>query len=110
DTKGFAKFLGITQKKMPKTKIVDRRNPANIELDFPYKPSLYMMRQLVVHSNKTSIREQLTPVDGAKKGPQYNSALIPYIWNQWDIETALQKSYSLRIAIERLREFVRHVN
>lgn len=108
DKSGFSRFLGIKESAIPALKQVDRRNPANVELQFKYKPSLYLMRELAVKSNNKLLSEQLKPRKGAKKGPEYNTALIPFIQNNWDIDSATKNSYSLRKAIKRINEFSPH--
>ena len=55
DKTGFSKFLGIKKEILPGLKKPDFRNPDNVELNFPYKPSLYMMRELAVKSSKKII-------------------------------------------------------
>lgn len=105
DKTGFSRFLGIKESDLPGLKQCDRRNPQNVELQFKYKPSLYLMRELAVKSNNKLLSEQLKPRLGAKKGPEYNTALIPFIQNNWDIESAAKNSYSLSKAIKRISEF-----
>jgi len=105
DKSGFAHFLGIPEDRMPGTRYLDRRNHENIELDFPYKPSLYMSRVLIPLSRNLRLREQLTPVAGARKGPGYNTTIVPYIRGIWNINTAMMNSFSLRKAVQRLVEY-----
>jgi len=105
DKAGFAKFLGIKENLIPGLKKLDFKNPDNVELKFSYKPSLYMMRELVSKSRNKVIVEQLTPRKGAKKGPEYNTALVPFIQKYWDIEAAVKNSYSLGKAVKRISEF-----
>lgn len=45
----------------------------------------------------------LTPKGLAKKGPEYNSALLPFISTKWDIQAAANQSHSLRKAIAHIR-------
>lgn len=104
DREGFAKWVGVSRRLIPETTLRDVHK--NIfELPFPYKPSLYMMRELAAHSRKTPIRDGLTPRLGAKKGPAYNATLTPFISDIWDVENAVQNSYSLSKAVQRLNEF-----
>lgn len=105
DKTGFSKFLGIKKEILPGLKKPDFRNPDNVELKFPYKPSLYMMRELAVKSSKKIIVQQLTPRKGAKKGPEYNTALLPFIQRYWNIDEAVKNSYSLGKAVKRITEF-----
>ena len=105
DKAGFSKYFGIKEDAIPGLKEKDRRNPENVELKFPYKPSLFLMRELAVKSNKKLLAEQLTPRVGAKKGPEYNTAIVPFIKEHWDIEAAVKNSYSLQKAVKRINEF-----
>ncbi len=105
DKQGFSEFLEISEEQLPDIRHIDFRNSENIELSFPYKPSLYLMRELAQRSPDVELKRQLTPRRFAKKGPEYNSALIPFIQNHWNIDAAAQNSYSLRKAIARISEF-----
>ena len=106
DKNGFAKFMKISKELLPDIKSLDaRKNPQNIELAFPCKPSLFMMMKLAQKSADKSLKEKLMPRAGAKKGPQYNSTLLPFVVNYWNIEAAMRNSYSLQKAVARIREF-----
>lgn len=107
DKQGFSKFLGIHESLLPEIKKLDFRNVENIELHFPYKPSLFLIRELVPASSHKNLVEQLTPRKGAKKGPEYNSAMLPFIEHHWNIDAAMLNSYILRKAVQRINEFVR---
>jgi hypothetical protein len=103
DREGFASYLGVPLDIIPASKkIRPLRNVEDVELSFPYKPSLYMMREIVPKSNKKNIVDGLTPLDGYSKGPLYNSTLIPFIETEWNIQRASQNSYSLKRTIARL--------
>lgn len=106
DKIGFSRFLGIKESDLPGLKKLDRRNSENVELQFKYKPSLYLMRELI---NNKLLAEQLKPRLGAKKGPEYNTAIIPFIQKTWNIDSAAKNSYSLRKAIKRVNEFSPHI-
>jgi hypothetical protein len=105
DTEGFSGFLSISGGHIPGVRNIDRRNPENIEPNFPYKPSLYLMRELARHSGDNDLKQKLTPRKLAKKGPEYNSALRPFIRNDWNIDAAARNSYSLRKAVKRIDDF-----
>lgn len=104
DRIGFASWLGISAELIPSPIMIDAQTGA-MEMRFPYKPSLFMMMELAVKSNNLELREFLTPVSGAKKGPAYNAALIPFIKNVWNIQRAAINSDSLKRAINRLNRF-----
>jgi hypothetical protein len=105
DKSGFSKFLGIKEESIPGLKKLDARNPVNVELKFSYKPSLYLMRELASKSVKKDILRRLTPRLGAKKGPEYNTVLLPFIRKHWDIDAAIRNSYSLGKAVKRIARF-----
>lgn len=107
DKQGFSEFLGIQESLLPEIQRLDPMNFENIELRFLYKPSLFLMRELAPRSRHKNLVEQLTPRKGAKKGPEYNTAMLPFIEHHWNIEAAMLNSYSLRKAVQRINEFVR---
>ncbi|MBM2816693.1 MAG: hypothetical protein HW421_3455 [Ignavibacteria bacterium] len=105
DRIGFSKYFGLKSELIPIVKNVDKRNPENIELYFPYKPSLFLIRELIGNSSNIKLKQMLQPRDRAKKGSEYNFALLPFIKNKWNIEEARKNSYSLNKAIIRLNDF-----
>ncbi|WP_230458308.1 hypothetical protein [Leptospira weilii] len=105
DVSGFSKWLSIDKDLIPQVSSKDKKRPDCVELNFNFKPSLYWMRELATRSSDTILREKLIPKVYAKKGPEYNSALLPFIQNIWNIEEAKQNSYSLRRAVERIQKF-----
>lgn len=82
DRQGFSNFLGIDESFIPGLKGLNPRNPLNVELEFPFKPSLYLMKTILPSSVRADLKRQLTPIKGARKGPEYNSALLPFIEKQ----------------------------
>lgn len=104
DREGFSNWLGTDINLIPEPITIDRKTNAR-EIIFPYKPSLFMMMNIAVNSSKKELKEYLTPIKGAKKGPAYNSAILPFIKNLWNIENAALNSESLARAIDRLKKF-----
>lgn len=104
DREGFSKWLEIDIELVPTPKVIDSKTGA-LEIIFPIKPSLFMMMNLASTSKNNELRENLTPITGAKKGPAYNSSILPFIKNKWNIENAAKNSYSLTKAIMRLQNF-----
>jgi hypothetical protein len=102
DREGFSKWIGADISFIPNPQLIDRIKKIR-ELVFPYKPSLYLMLVLASQSKITSLKENLTPRAGSKKGPAYNSSLLPFIRNHWDINTASDNSTSLYKAIQRIK-------
>jgi hypothetical protein len=104
DRKGFSEWIESEINLIPYHSIIDKRKGI-IEIVFPYKPSLYLMREIAVHSKNKEKREALIPLERAKKGPLYNSILIAFIEKHWNISNASINSTSLTKAIQRIKEF-----
>ena len=101
DKSGFAKWAGIKETNLPDPRIIDRRKNI-VEMVFPYKSSLFLMKTIEQFSTKETIRDFLTPLPGASKGPGYNSTVIPFIKEKWNVENARLNSYSLNKMVLRL--------
>jgi len=94
DRKGFAKFLGIAQNKIPE-------NPD--ELIDPKAQLIHLARA----SRKRDLREDLIPREGstARQGPAYNERLISFVRESWNPEAARLTSPSLERALRSLETF-----
>jgi len=104
DRLNFSEYFKVNSELIPKPqeKIVKKKK--QVEIIFPYKPSLYMMREIISKSSNSELKSQLTPKNGAKKGPEYNSALLPFIQKKWNIENAIINSDSLNRMINRIKK------
>jgi hypothetical protein len=105
DRPGFAAFLGISETRIPEPTPARTREPHNLEIRPPYKSSLFMMRELATFSPNQELKHQLTPLDLRSKSSEYNSALLPFISQFWNIQAAIQNSYSLQKMVRRLGEW-----
>ncbi|MFA5815989.1 MAG: hypothetical protein WC865_10255 [Bacteroidales bacterium] len=104
DRVGFSAWIHSDIHLIPPTTIIDKRR--NIfEIVFPYKPSLYLMREIASASRNIEMRTNFSPRTGAKRGPLYNSTLLPFIRSTWNIVNAARNSTSLSKTIQRLLEF-----
>lgn len=104
DREGFSNYFKVPITRIPTSKSLLKRKPVIREMDFPYKSSLYMMREIIPHTSKQDFKISLVAKDGISKGAEYNSSLVPFI-DQWDIENAIENSYSLERTVNRLRTF-----
>lgn len=104
DREGFSNWLDVDIKLIPEPKIIDKKKNIR-EIICPTKPSLYMMLNIASKSSQNELKENLTPKKGAGKGPLYNATLIPFIKDKWNINNAINNSYSLEKAVKRLVEF-----
>ncbi len=104
DREGFSSWLGIDIHLIPQPCVIDPGKNL-IEVTFPIKPSLFMMRELVSASSNDTLKKALSPLKGAKKGPAYNEELVPFVYKNWDFNNASKNSSSLSRIIERLKSF-----
>ena len=90
----FAKFLGISQNKMPK-------KPD----DLP-DPKAHLIN-LARASRKRAIREDIVLKTGstAKQGPAYNERLVSFVKATWNPSTASQFSPSLERTLKAIEAF-----
>jgi len=66
------------------------------------------MRELIQKSCNADYKRQLTPKERAKKGPEYNNCILPFIQDRWNIEAAMQNSNSLNRMIKRILALVQN--
>ncbi len=103
DRENFSQYFEVPIEKIPfAEKNIFQKG---IEMLFPYKSSLYIIREIIPHSKNKEFVRQLFPKNGAKKGPEYNKALTPFIQNIWDINNAMKNSESLHGMIHRIEKW-----
>jgi hypothetical protein len=104
DRQGFATWLKIPLDLIPLPSSQNpRKEPGEIEVRPQCKPSLFIMKNLASRSTDKEKYRMLMPREGAKKGPQYNSCLLPFIEDKWNIATAIKYSSSLRRAVHKIK-------
>lgn len=108
DRVNFSAYFRVPIEKIPNSKQFRNKKEFFLEMDFPYKSSLYMVNQIIPHSRKKEFKDQMIPKNGAKKGKEYNTALIPFIRNHWDINNARLNSDSLCRMIKRVDNLYRN--
>jgi hypothetical protein len=109
DREGFSEYFKIKIEDIPsshQTKQGGRK--ALTEMKFGYKSSLYLTRELVKKIKHAEFKQQLTPKKGATKGPEYNSCLLPFIQNKWDINNACRNTDSLNRMIGRIQDLIQN--
>lgn len=92
DRNGFARFIGISGKKIP-------MNCEEIQ-----NPKEFIVT-LARRSSKRTIRADIVPEGISSVGPGYNPKMEEFILNHWNIENAISNSRSLGKAVHRIREF-----
>ncbi len=106
DREGFAKYLQIPLSCIPLFEAEKKRFAEKGEIATPYKSSLFIMKELAPLSKDKKLRIQFEVNGTAQKSKEYNSAMMPFVEQHWNIDNALINSYTLRKAIERLRTVV----
>lgn len=103
DMDNFSSYFGVPENVIPLPSVISRKDENRKEIIFPLKPSLFMMMEIIPKSTNFEIRRRLTPVKGSKKGPEYNSTMIPFISEMWNVDNAAQNSDSLIKMIKRIQ-------
>lgn len=73
------------------------------EMQIATKASFYLTHSLILESTKADLKEQIKSHGRKCKGKEYNTALLPFIANQWNPENAKSNSDSLHRMISRLQ-------
>lgn len=93
DIDGFSKFIGVSSSNFP--------NNPDLEVD----PKRTLIN-LVKRSRKRSLKSDIIPInENAKIGPNYNGALMEFVFKEWSVSRAMQKSESLRKAYDYLDRY-----
>ena len=104
DRDNFAAFLGIDTEKMPASSPQKQGGmKACQEMRIPMKASYYLTHSLILESSKAELKAQMKSHGRKCKGKEYNTAMLPFIDSQWNMEKAKENSDSLRRMIERLQ-------
>ncbi|MFB6306674.1 MAG: hypothetical protein ABEH43_06755 [Flavobacteriales bacterium] len=101
DRINFSNFLSIPPNYIPLAQETSY-NRYRYEISTPVKPSLFIMNNLAPLSNNDDIINDLTPINGSKKGPAYNYQLINFVQNNWSIEEATNNSSSLYRCVQKI--------
>lgn len=104
DRKGFASYIGVEQSDVPPSYLQKFGGMRSIvELAVSCKSSWYLTHDLIAKSKKEEIKQQIMAQGLATKGKEYNSAIVPFIKNYWNIEEAMKNSDSLQRMVCRLK-------
>ena len=97
DQKGFANYFGVDVEDI-------QISPQMGEVTYPYKTSLYIMKNIIPKSRKKEIRENMSCTERGKKPATYNVFWKDYIDNVWNMDEAGKMSDSLSKSINRVKE------
>ena len=109
DRKGFANYFGIPIDSLPEARPLKQGGRrALMEMDFPAKSSLMLTHQYAIKSSKDNVRKTIgvTDLTAHCKGKEYNTTIIPFIKNNWDVGEACKNSDSLQRMIARLKNLI----
>ena len=97
DDCSFSKYFGVGTLDI---------KPNGGEVTFPYKTSMYIMREIIPKSSKRCVRDNLCCTEKGHKPPTYNLLWEKYIMEQWNVENASGKARSLERAVKRIKDKV----
>lgn len=107
DISGFAKYLEIKEKDMPVAYLQKFGGmKKRMEMDIPLKSSYFLTHILIQKSGNDALRAQIFAPGKSCKGPEYNSALLPFIRTKWNVENVRKNSYSLNGMIRRIQAII----
>ncbi|MBN1927821.1 MAG: hypothetical protein JW798_18455 [Prolixibacteraceae bacterium] len=106
DRENFANYYRVPITSIPEPKLYRTIKSSFYEMYFPYKSSLFMVKEIIPLSKIKEFKEQMIPSSNAKKGKEYNTALTPFIKNHWNIKNAMNHSDSLYRMINRIKKIV----
>jgi len=106
DKKNFSKYFKIPISSIPQKSNMGNRRKPYYELDFKYKSSLFLVNEVIKKSKDEKLIKMMTPDKGSYKGPEYNTAILPFINSSWDIEQAKLNSDSLTKTVDRINRFL----
>lgn len=108
DRKGFAKYLKIEETAIPNSIMKKMGGMKAVrEMDFQVKSSWQLTHVIASSSKDAELRAQIVAQGKATKGKEYNTAILPFISNDWDIAEAMNNSDSLCRMINRLQALVK---
>lgn len=102
DKENFCNYFGIPIQAIPGIVNIGSALRPYHELGFPVKSSFYLVNNIIPLSNQDKTIKMMAPAKGSYKGPEYNSAITPFITNHWNIENASVNSDSLRKCVSRI--------
>ena len=76
---------------------------ACMEMQFSCKSSYFLTHILIRESSDQTLKKQLMAKGKASKGREYNTAILPFINECWDIESAMRNSDSLCRMVGRIK-------
>lgn len=104
DREGFAKYISVDVDQLP-CAIPQKQggSKACMEMQFSCKSSYFLTHILIRESLDRTLKKQLMAEGKASKGPEYNTAILPFIDKSWDIESAMRNSESLCRMVGRIK-------
>lgn len=107
DRETFAEYFKVDINVIPqshRTKLNGHKEV--VEMDFCIKPSMYLNTRIIPFSRSIDIKQQMLPQAGAYKGREYNSVMVPFIRDYWNIDNAKKNSDSLNRMIRRVKSLI----
>ncbi len=105
DRVNFAAFMGVKEEDVP-CFVPKKQNgrKALVEIDLNVKTSFYLTHKLAHQSNDDDVVAQIGSKDKSCKGKEYNTKLVPFIREHWDISAAMKNSDSLTRMVKRIND------
>lgn len=107
DREGMSSFLNVDLDDIPASHQTKQGGRSLlVEMNISMKSSLVLTHQIALKSKSEEIRLTIGSQDTRCKGKEYNSTIVPFIQNQWNIDNALQNSDSLQRMVKRIKSLL----
>ncbi len=105
DREGFANYMGLPLDIIPSASMQKMGSMKQVvEMDFRCKSSYDLTHRIIQQSSKSELKMQIAAKGKACKGAEYNTAMLPFIRNVWNIDVAMCNSDSLSRMVRRLQK------
>ena len=107
DKKGFSAYFGFPESLIPDATMQKMGGMVKVqEMEFNLKSSWQLTHQIMPSSTNAELKAQMVAQGNAAKGKEYNTAILPFINNVWNVAAASANSDSLRRMIRRLQDLI----
>ena len=104
DREGFAKYISVDVGRLPSAGLQKQGgSKACMEMQFSCNSFYFLTHILIRESSDRTLKKQLMAEGKASKGPEYNTAILPFIDECWNIELAMKDSESLCRMVGRIK-------
>jgi len=104
DPEGLSRYLKVPKEDIPVSTLQKMGGVhSRYEVSTPIKTSMHLTKVLINSSTDEELKKMVKSPDGRCKGKEYNPAIVKFIEEKWNPESARKASYSLNGMIARIQ-------